>query len=425
MENTKIRIIMQKVYTMMSDPSISKKDLLIFIKNQIDEDPSLSDIFGYISSNLISEIEQNEQLNISQDILVQDNFFQVLDVSALDKQTKKTFVSIPSKQEARYLEDIYYQTQGKRIVIQNQIRALRQGFDNDIEDNKGSKNISFLEWYLYNTQKMEQQIAKALELFSDSNYLSKWAKQVKGIGPVIATRLVANLEIKENKDGSTNMHAGNWWMYCGLNDNNRPWLGKAECTKIVNELLKECSGIIDDEFVYKLSEKTKWKFSYYEKNAKNENGTWSKEKLISSSCIIPYNKKLKTLMYTIGHSFLLCKNKPDSLYGRILKERMEYENAKNLAGDYADQANEILKNKNIGKNTVAYNYYSKGQLPPAHITARCMRFATKLFISHLFEAAYYNKYGKMCPNPYVIEHGGHSDYIGPEVPYDSIERDLF
>ena len=424
MENTKVKNIMEKVYVMMTDPGKTKLDIATFIKTQVDNDLSLTEVFGNITNDIISEVEENSIDDTGVNDLSKNDFkFEVLDVEAMDKKTKHSVVEIPSKAEARFLEDNYYQQQQKRIVLENQLRALRQGFDNDIEDSKGSENKSFLEWYLYNTAKMEDQIKKALEIFSDSNYLSKWAKSVKGIGPVIATCLVANLEIKENPDGSTDMHAGSWWDYCGLNDNNRPWLGKAESTKIVNQLLEENSGIIDDEFVYKLSTITKWKFSHYEAKAKNENGTWSKDKLISASSIIPYNKNLKTLMFKIGHSFLMCKNKPDSLYGRLLKERMEYENAKNLAGDYAEQAEAILKKKNIGKSTVAYKYYSKGQLPPAHISMRCQRYVTKLFISHLFEAAYYNKYGTMAPQPYVLFFCGHTDYIGPEVPYDSIERD--
>ena len=141
---------------------------------------------------------------------------------------------------------------------------------------------------------------------------------------------------------------------------------------------------------------------------------------------IPYNRTLKVVAFKIGHSFRMCKNKPNSLYGRLLAEREAYENKKNLAGDYADQAYRILKEKNIGKDTVAYSYYSKGQLPPAHIAQRSERWATKMFISHLFEAMYYNAYGKRCPEPYIIgfAENGHNDYIEPEVAYESVARDV-
>ena len=336
----------------------------------------------------------------------------------MPKEVKKSFVRIPTKEEARFLQDIYYQTQKRRIAIAGQIRAIAQSADSTSEDQtKNDDNMLFMEWFLEQMQAMEDNIKRALEAFSDSYYISKWAKQNIGIGPVIATALAANLEIKDET-----MHAGNWWSYCGLNDNKRPWLGKVKSKEIVDKCIADNGGILDDMAVYKIADETKWKFSWLESKAKKKKG-WSKEELIKACSFIPYNKSMKVLMYKIGHSFRLCKNKPDSLYGRLLKEREDFENTNNVAGVYADQAADILKSKNFDKKTIAYSYYSNGQLPPAHIAQRAERYATKLFISHLFEAAYYNKYGKQCPEPYTISHQGHVDYIGPEVTYDSVDRD--
>ena len=420
--------VMKNVYKLLSNPKKTKYDIAQYLREQMDEDTELRYVFGDLSDYDLSEIYKNN-LVIQTDnedipyITNENNQFEVLDVVKMDKNVKKTFVEIPSIEEARFLEDIYYQTQSKRIVIENQIRSLKQGADNDIKEGKSSNNKMFLEWYLYNVKMMEDQIKKALEVFSDNNYLSKWAKQVIGIGPVFATRLVANREIKEDENGNP-IHCNSWWSYCGLNDNRRPWLSREQSKKYVNEAIEENGGVLDDETVNILCAKTQWKYSFYLNNCKKPDGSWDKEKLISYSSVIPYNKKLKPLMYQIGHSFMLCKNNENSLYGRLLKERTLYENTKNERGNYADQAAEILNTKNIRKNTVAYQYYSKGQLPPAHINQRCQRYVTKMFISHLYEAAYYNKYNKPAPLPYVLCFcEGHTDYIGPEVPYDSVPRD--
>lgn len=420
--------VMKAVYKMLNNSSKNKYDIIAFLQQQVQNNNSLSVIFGDITDEMVEEVRTSnihEEDPGSVEVLLNDNMqFEVLNVAKMDKSVKKSLMDIPSIEEARFLEDIYYQTQSKRIVIENQLRSLRQGADNDIEDNKSSQNLMFLEWYLYNMQLMEDQIKKALEVFSNNNYLSKWAKKNIGIGPVFATRLVANLEIKEDEFGNVSTHAGSWWSYCGLNDNNRPWLSRETSKKLVNEAIEENDGILDDDAVKLLCEKTKWKLSFYEENCLKENGTWDKEKLASYSSVVPYNKRLKTLMHLIGHSFMLSKNKEGSLYGKLLKQRMDYENEKNLRGDYADQAAKKLATTNIGKSTTAYQYYSKGQLPPAHITARCTRYVTKMFISHLYEAAYYNKYGKQAPNPYILCFSDqHHDYIGPEVPYDSVERD--
>lgn len=412
---------------LLLDEDKSKNDVLLEVKDMLDGDLELSNILGFIDDEDIryekavdifeGEIDYDGSESKKVDLGVKLN---MLNVAKIDKSVVESLVSVPSKAEARYLQDIYYQMQEKRIVVESQLRAIKQGVDGDKED---TNNVSFLEYYYYNTKLMEEQIKKALEAFTDSFYISRWAKQVTGIGPVIATCLAANLELTVNEDGTdTDMHAGSWWAYCGLNDNNRPWIGKTEATKIVNEIVGD-NKKITDEMVYALCAKSQWKFEHYEKNCKSKKGVWDKQKLINYTCIIPYNKSLKTLCYKIGHSFHMCKNKEKSLYGRLYKERFEYESIKNERGDYADQAASILAKKNIGKGTVAYKYYIEGKLPPAHITQRCERYVTKLFISHLFEAAYYNKFGRQCPRPYALLFMGHTDYIGPEVPYDIVERD--
>lgn len=424
----KVRALMESIYQSLTDPTFTKADILRVIKTNVscDMDDILEEFFGKITEEMIEEVEEanvDEEDAAETKIVSNGIEFETLDVVKLSAAQKRSFTEIPTIQEARFLTDIYYQTQSKRIVLQNQLRALKQGFDSETEDSNGTKNRSFLEWYLYNTETMENEIKKALAIFSDSNYIARWAKSVKGIGPTIATCLSANLKLIEDEHGSCTMSAGNWWSYCGLNDNRRPWIGAKKSQKLVEELLKEHDGVLDNQFVFDLSERTGWRMSHYEKMALRDDGTWDKQKLISATAMIPYNKDMKVLCYKIGHSFMLNKNKDDSLYGKILKEREEVENYRNNRGDYADQAAKALSEKNYKKGTIAYKHYSQGKLPPAHIAARCRRYATKLFISHLFEAAYYNRYGKQAPNPYVLQYLGHKDYIPPEVAYDAVERD--
>ena len=443
-KKTQTEQLMISTMDMLADPETNKGDIATFLKSSIDSSETLKDIMGEISDDVVAEIVKNDQSDMpSEDELDKSNtvgmtavgggLYKVLDMPKMTKQLKESFVQQPGREEARYLMDLYYQEQSKRIVLENQIRALDQGKDSDQPEidsvtkekkpKKQTQNRGFLEYYCFNTKMREDYIKQGLEMFSDSAYLGKWAKANKGIGPVIATCLLANLELRDNATGNdTDMHPSSWWDYCGLNNNRRPWIGRAQATEIVNDLVKENNGIIDDALVKKLCGISQWKYSHYETKAK-VNGAWKKDKLIAATCIIPYNKNMKLVMYKIGHSFLMCKNKPDSLYGRLLKDRLDYETKKNEAGDYKDQAEKALATKNYGKDTVAYKYYIQGKLPPAHISQRCQRYVTKLFISHLFEAAYYNKYGKQAPAPYALLFCGHTDYIPPEVPYDSIPRD--
>lgn len=356
--------------------------------------------------------------------LVGKDKFKVSEIKKMTKAEKQSVVKVPSREEARYISDIYYQIQTMRIGVEGQLRAMSQNADQDSNEiaNKAISNVSsskpFLEWYKDNLKSMENEIGKALAVFSDSCYMGKWAKANLGIGPTIATQLVAYLDIPRD----TGFYAGNWWSYCGLNDNNRPWLGREKSVKLVN---KYCGGDeITDEDVMKLSAASKWKYSYYEKNARSEaTGKWSKSALVKATAKIPYNAHMKVLMYKIGHQFVFVQNNPNSLYGRIFKERLAYEVAKNERGEYKEQAFKIINDKNFNKNTTAYKEYSKGKLPAAHLKTRAQRYATKMFISHLFEAEYWNKYGKEAPNPYEMAVAGHKGYVGPEVPYTTFERD--
>lgn len=405
-----------KIVELLTSPSSTKMDIAqLLYQNGVE-----------ISDEDLAIIDKNEDAKVDIDDVAYElssdkKSFAIDPSTGMSNEVKKTFVRIPTKEEARFLQDIYYQTQDKRIAIAGQLRSLRQDKDSKSADEaSNADNTAFLEWFYNETVKMEENIKKALEAFSDSYYISRWAKQVTGIGPVISTVLAANLEIK-----SDNMHAGNWWSYCGLNDNNRPWLGREKSKAIVEQCINNNGGVLDDAAVYEVALKTKWKYSYLESKAKDPKKGWIKDKLIKACSLVPYNKSLKVLMYKIGHSFRMVKNKPASLYGRILREREEYENKKNLNGDYKEQASNILATKNFNKSTIAYKYYIKGQLPPGHISQRAERYATKLFISHLFEAAWYNKFNTPCPEPYIIgfDEGGHNDYIGPEVAYEAVERD--
>ena len=146
-------------------------------------------------------------------------------------------------------------------------------------------------------------------------------------------------------------------------------------------------------------------------------GRISKESLRNYLSKPPYNINLKVTMWKIGEQFMRNSNR-GSLYGKFFQERRALEIERNERHEYASQAFHLLKAKNYNKGTSTYQYLSKGMLSPDHINARAKRYATKLFISHVFEMMYISKNGKMPKTPYVISVGDHVDYIGPEVPYD-------
>lgn len=368
---------------------------------------------------------QDEEVNVSLDAL-----------QSLSKAGfKKLNIELPkSSNEARFLIDNYYQIQNNRIAAASQLRALEQGSDSNSSNKKvGDNKISSLNFVYEQYVAMEANAKSLLDAYCETNPLSRWASKVIGIGPVLAASLPAYFSIKKEPDGSTKMHAGSWWNYAGMNNNNRPWLGREKSTKIVEETIKEY-GKLNDEAMLAICGKTGWSLDHFKnfgiksgdtkttakcyKVDKKGNIIWDKASVICACSVIPYNKELKVVCYKIGSSFHKVCNNEKSLYGRLFKERLQYETIKNQRGDYADQAQKILQEKNF-RNKEVIEIYKSGKLPISHLYARCERYVTKLFISHCFECAYFIEYGTMPPAPYALKFcEGHQDYINSEVPYE-------
>lgn len=129
----------------------------------------------------------------------------------------------------------------------------------------------------------------------------------------------------------------------------------------------------------------------------------------------PYNLELKTKLWLISDIFVKNKNR-GSMYGKLYDMRLAYETERNEKLMYKDQAEKILQEKKITDKKTKECLQS-GKLTHSHLVARAKRFAVKLFVSHLYEAMYYEKYHEEAPKTYIIAIKGHHDYIAPEVDY--------
>ena len=359
----------------------------------------------------------------------EEEVLELTEMSKFVKSVSKSFKTIDDANQARFTIDSYYQMQDMRINCENKIRADIKGMDNPSPNPKENmEKFDVLQYQCEMYRSAEENLTKILDAYSDSNYLSRWARKTMGIGPILAASLPVYLQLKIEDDGSTKMHAASWWSYCGLNDHTHPWLGREASKKIINEAIERCGGVLNDEAMAIICANSQWKIEHFENfkdclkiNKKGER-KWNKDAVIKACSVIPYNKKLKVVCYKIGTSFHKLCNNEKSMYGRLFRERLQYEMEKNERGDYAEQAARILSEKNFTSDIK--KEYEAGRLPISHIYMRCERYVTKLFISHAFEAAYYNQYGTMPPVPYALCFcEGHTDYIGPEVPYESIPRD--
>ena len=396
---------------------ISRKELKIMARKKVTNE----------TKNVVKNETLNEAINLAmnQDVETEDALFYdpkaaqaVVDgLASISKEIKQSAVSFTANQ-ARLIVDNYYATQRYRMNLANQIRAVKQGFD---EVQEGEQPA--IAWLFADIQNRENQIKKMIEAYAKSNQVCLWAMAIKGIGPVFAVNLLSYINIKECK------HANQWLSYAGLNDNNAPWLGAEKANKLVTEAyakfgLNPKDPITEDVLLYvatssgrNVNTVRRGFLKHKQKAEENNNRQNDKTALSKYMAKPPYNTDLKKLCYLIGQSFIKVSNR-GSLYGQIYKERKAYETMKNENGDYADQCARLLKEKNYDKSSDTYKSLNQGKLSQAHINMRAMRYAVKIFMTHFFEACYIHEYGTNPPVIYPIAFQDHADYIKPEIPYE-------
>lgn len=193
-----------------------------------------------------------------------------------------------------------------------------------------------LEWLLSQNKVLERQIGVSLDVYSYNHPVGLWLRSICGIGPVIAAGFLAHLDITKAPA------AANFWTFAGL-DPTISW----------------------------------------EKGKKR-----------------PWNADLKTLCYKVGESFVYTQNRDKDFYGKLFVTRKQKEIAKNLNGEFAEQAEAALKKFKFGRDTAAYASYSTGKLPAAHIHARARRWTVKIFLSHVHYVMYIMEYNKEPELPF-------------------------
>lgn len=306
--------------------------------------------------------------------------------------------------EARFLVDAYYIMQEQRKRSANQLLALT----------KTDEPHLVLDWLEEQSTLLERQVARALDIYGLAHALSRWARSIVGIGPIIAAGLLCHIDITKADT------VGKIWRFGGVDPTS------------------------------------KW-----EKGKKR-----------------PYNSELKRLIFLIGESFTKVQSHENDVYGKVYIARKVLEWDRNAKGLLSEQAQKRLKQVKIGDATEGKKWYGgeidyrvyrflsvhfekrnakrklNGQqpitwttpscaqiesanlsdaikesklleqkwikklipipmLPPAHIHARAKRYAAKLFLSAYQEVAYFLHYQRLPPLPYPLAKlEGHTHYIG-------------
>lgn len=237
--------------------------------------------------------------------------------------------------EARYFVNAYYDLQDYRIASANQQRQL----------NESHEPSEFMEWFNSNLALLETQIRAMLDKWSAAQPLGTWARDVTGIGPVIAAGLLAHIDITKAPT------VGHIWRFAGLDPTSK----------------------------------------------------WNKgEKR-------PWNASLKRLCWLMGESFVKVSGNAKDIYGKLYLERKAYESKRNEAGELAEFAKERLAQDRSKKLEAGLRaIFESGKLPQIALHERAKRWAVKQFLSDYHAEAYRQHYGTEPPKPYPIAILGHA-----------------
>ena len=378
----------------------------------------------------MSKKVENKMEYFDDEVFANTSAKELISTFGMAESMKKDFVNVGniSREEMKMLVDLYYQLQANRKRTREQIRSIEQNRDGG----KGS-NADIMRWVLVNQSCIEKQIPEIMQEVCEHDEVGKWLLQIKGIGPVLAAALIAYFDVEGRQ------YANTFISYAGLNDNNRPWLGKEKSKKIIDDIMGTRKKVTEDD-VAKICAKTQWSYDYLYKACYDEKKgkvVWSRKNLEAACAKIPYNQRLKSIMWNVGQSFIYQSSR-GSYYGKLYMERKAYEVKRNEEGHNKEYA-EANIGKLKDKNTETYKAYSQGIIPPSQITARARRWVEQLFLAHLFDEMYRVHNDALPPVPYILAHPEknstienlspddpryeeqrHNRFIEPEVPFTKV-----
>ena len=170
-------------------------------------------------------------------------------IGKLSKDLRQS-AALLSRDEVRYLVDLYYQIQDFRKASSNQIFSMA----------KEGEPTALLGWSKDQMEAIEKQIKKCMEVYTDEEEtgMGKWAKSITGIGPVLAAGLLAHIDISRVRS------SGQVWRFAGLDPSckwskgqKQPWNAalKVLCWKIGESFVKVSGN--ENDFYGKIRAKRK------------------------------------------------------------------------------------------------------------------------------------------------------------------------
>lgn len=278
-----------------------------------------------------------------------------------------------------------------------------------------------LDFFNKSFRRMETQMRRAMEIYVDQTIPGRWAIATPGIGPLIASSLIAYIDINKCGDNPQKL-----WRYAGL-DPTASWNTYAEIDPQLAATKLLYGRNLTDKHINWLCKRFNKKYEILTKRAvKYGHGELTWKSLRSSLATRPWNKDFKTVCYFLGKGIRLKNNTPNFLYGDLYRKRKDYEYAQNAALGYEEQALKIYRETpwiDTSEESVCATY-RRGMLPGFHIEHRARKWVTKIFLVHFHQVLYYDKYKEMPQKPYIIRAGsGHGEILCPNWPYTIVKKE--
>ncbi len=308
--------------------------------------------------------------------------------------------------------------EGKFLYRQHQnVQSLRKATGQAIEALKKEK-IDPPELFIHfrrSARKLEQQTHAAMEIYVDQHVPMRWMRAV-GIGISQSVGIYSLVDIEKSPTISS-LH-----RFCGYDPDQVRLTKKeaGECVRYFQDKYKK--DYPDAEVIYavakELNRGPKQLLYITRVGTKHTSITWGT--LYKAILSYPYCQELKEILFRVGIQFRRVGG--DGLdippYRAVYDWRKTYEVERNERGDYAEQAAHRLATRTWKKTTIAYARYSEGKLPLGHIDARARRFAVKIFLVHLYQVMYFERYGKMPKRPYILDVlGKEREIVCPKWPF--------
>ena len=304
-----------------------------------------------------------------------------------------------SPAEVRYYTSRYYQMQEERKRAALQMTAAQ----------KQGKPNTLLLFDLQQSRKHERIIHTAMQINAQSSLAGRWLLSQFGVGPVIASGILAHLDITKAP------YAGHFWSFAGLNAQQR-WLSRVEADAWV-----KAHSPVDEDTVLLASETFHRKHTTLWHDATIDWKTGEAKKLTAVSLAAalarcPYNQELKVLCWKFADVAKKFSNQhvDDNLYGQLYKAYKVRALQKDAAGEFGALAAQTLDTRAF-RDAATKAVYESGHFPAGRIDLWAMRATIKMFLAHVHHVLFILHYHREPPLPYILAHHPeqHAQYIPP------------